>query len=157
MHNIMREFSTLFTFYLVCHDVLCAGKPFLDPTFCFHRLYCRTSGEWEWRVYIRDGENIFTETNLFRCQKWVIIHVYATFYKTSLGLVPDQTRPPELVRSGQWHPPGLASLVVPPRLDRSDHWEHWLGAWSSRNIISCGAWVSLMYLSISNRTSWSNC
>ena len=56
----------------------------------------------------------------------MIIHEYAIFYKDWLGISPDRTGPPELVRSSHRHQSGLRSLVLPPRLDRSDYSEPWL-------------------------------
>jgi len=41
---------------------------------------------------------------------------HAIFYKDWSGASPNQTRPPELVRSSHRHQPGLASLVLPPDL-----------------------------------------
>jgi len=45
------------------------------------------------------------------------------FYKDWSGTSPNQTGPPKLVGSSHRHQPGRASLVLPPRLDRSDYSE----------------------------------
>ena len=49
------------------------------------------------------------------------------FYKDWSGTSPNQTEPPTLVGSIHQHQPGRASLVLPPRLDRSDYSEPWSG------------------------------
>ena len=47
------------------------------------------------------------------------------FYRDWSGTSPNRTRPPKLVGSNHRHQPGLASLVLPPTLDRSDYSEPW--------------------------------
>jgi len=48
---------------------------------------------------------------------------HAIIYKDWSGTSPNQTGPPKLVGSSHRHQPGGASLVLPPRLDRSDYSE----------------------------------
>jgi len=50
----------------------------------------------------------------------------AIFYKDWSWTSPNRTGPYELVGSKHWHQPGLANLVLPPRLDRSDYSEPWM-------------------------------
>ena len=66
--------------------------------------------------------------NCFQTAKRVISSDYSIFYKDWSRTSPDRTGPPELVRSSHWHRPRLRSLVLPPRLDRSDYWEPWSNA-----------------------------
>ena len=51
---------------------------------------------------------------------------HAIFDKDWSRTSPNRTWPPKLVGSSHRHQPGRASLVLPPRLDRSDYSEPWL-------------------------------
>ena len=61
------------------------------------------------------------------CERWPGCHpdYHAIFYKDWSGTSPNQTGPPKLVGSSHQHQPGQPSLVLPPRLDRSDYSEPW--------------------------------
>ena len=58
---------------------------------------------------------------------------HAIFYKDWSGTSPNQTGPPKLVGSSHRHQSGRASLVLPPRLDRSDYSEPWVTPVNSKD------------------------
>jgi len=61
------------------------------------------------------------------CQYWPGCHSdsHTIFDKDWSGTSPNRTGSPKLVGSSHRHQPGRASLVLPPRLDRSDYSEPW--------------------------------
>ena len=57
---------------------------------------------------------------------WVRFGLSCDLDKDWSGTSPNRTGPPKLVGSSHRHQPGRASLVLPPRLDRSDYSEPWV-------------------------------
>ena len=104
------------------HQVI-TFQPHASFSRMLYQLVLRGCSFITWQAAVRSYYS-YTST-LSEC--WLGFHSdsRAIFYKDWSGTSPNRTRPPELVGSSHRHQPGLTSVVLPPRLDRSDYSEPW--------------------------------
>jgi len=134
---------------LFYHNILRSNKAFLNKTYCFHGLYGGDSASL-WLGVVKIGSQL---SNYFWRIKWVILHDQLLQYQCSMRLIHRViTFPPHAILFGTFYQPALGacwstpwraalksyysytsilsecwpSLVLPPRLDRSDYSEPWI-------------------------------